>query len=629
MNSDEDQMSLDESTNAPVKYAVLGIHYGHDANVALVVGGALVAAVQEERLTRQKFHSGFPFLAIENALRISGVCASEVDQVVIVGRSRKAETGGGNFIKMRERFGEPPRKRWMVFGPILTAIDNRLLNSRLRTRYTLKLLRKALRKSGFSRYAKIEFFDHHFSHALGAFYLSGYPEALVVTLDGKGDSRSGSVSEFAADSDGTIRINHISENDEVDSIGFPYSCVTEFLGFRRLRHEGKVTGLAAFGNSAKLAHVSFPVTYEAGRFRFRTSFHAVRDARSDRQALRVIRQKFPSDYRKLVTEAAGLRSRLVQLEIDSYLRDTMKDESPADVAAWVQSNTEKSVKQLVEDLLHGGPKNVVVSGGLFGNVRLNQVIREIPRVRNLFVLQGMGDGGLAVGPALHVSNQKLSSRDCFPKVSDVFLGARYTSEQIEKAIQKAGLPYRRSNRIEEEIAIFIHDGLVVGHFDGRMEWGPRALGNRSILARPTDAQINQVLNQRLRRTEFMPFAPMILDSIASDVLEGYQPTHRAAEFMTVTYSVKPHWQERIPAVVHVDGTARPQIVTKIATPRMHEIISRYQGLSNLGVVINTSFNLHEEPIVESPADALRSLEQDAIDILAISDFIVVANSSKL
>jgi carbamoyltransferase len=178
------------------------------------------------------------------------------------------------------------------------------------------------------------------------------------------------------------------------------------------------------------------------------------------------------------------------------------------------------------------------------------------------------------------------------------------------------------DRPAEEIADLIHQGKLVGRFAGRMEWGPRALGNRSILIRPIDKTINDSVNQRLARTEFMPFAPSMLESVASDYMADWKPEHVAAEFMTITYGIRPERQKEIEAVVHVDGTARPQVVRRDVNESYWQIIEAYQRRSGLGVIVNTSFNMHEEPIVCTPQDAIRSLTRGCVDVLAIEDYLV-------
>jgi len=601
---------------------VLAIHYGHDANAALVIDGNLMGAIQEERLTRHKFHAGFPFKSVQWLLKRFEVEPSDVKAVVVVGASRQAETGGGNLSKSRERFGMPKSQVVDVLNPLINLIDNLFLESRIRSAIVRKYLRDVLRSLGLQE-ARLEWIDHHFAHALGAFYSSGFETSLVITMDGKGDALSGSVRVFEYASDGELSIRLVSESDEIDSMGFPYSCVTEFLGFKRLRHEGKVTGLAAFGDGSRVAHVRFPTIFAETESRFRSTLVSREDVPSDRSASIALWREFRSQWWSLLTTAAGLRGRYIQLKISRFLNHYFAGVDRADVAAWVQSNTELQVARHVGALMRTDvPRSVSLAGGLFANVKLNQVIRETANVREVFVLPGMGDGGLAVGPAIHIGQKHAASRKRYPGLKDVFLGSTYSDDEIMKAIERADLEVTYHSDVCTEVAKLIDAGEVVGNFDGAMEWGPRALGNRSILARPVDASINDRLNHRLRRTEFMPFAPMILDSIASEILVNYGDSNRTAEFMTVTYNVRDEWRERIPAVVHVDGTARPQIVRKIISPRVYRIIEEYQRLSGLGVVINTSFNIHEEPIVESPDDAVRSLMQDAIDVLAISNFLV-------
>jgi carbamoyltransferase len=547
---------------------------------------------------------------------------SDVKAVVVIGASRQAETGGGNLSKSRERFGMPKSQIVDVLNPLITLIDNLFLESRIRSAIVKKYLRDVLRSLGLQE-ARLEWIDHHFAHALGAFYSSGFESSLVITMDGKGDALSGSVRVFDYASDGELSIRLVSEMDEVDSMGFPYSCVTEYLGFKRLRHEGKVTGLAAFGDSSRVAHVKFPTVFVDEESQFRSTLVIPEDVRNDRSASVALWREFRSQWWSLLTKGAGLRGRYVQLKITEFLHQSLAGVDRADVAAWVQSNTESQVARHVRALMRTEvPRSISLAGGLFANVKLNQVIRETANVKEVFVLPGMGDGGLAVGPAIHLGQQRIASRKKYPGLKDVFLGSEYSHDEIGEAIERDELEVTYHADICAEIAALINAGVVVGNFDGPMEWGPRALGNRSILARPIDASINDRLNHRLRRTEFMPFAPMILDSIASEILVNYSDSDRTAEFMTITYNVKDEWRERIPAVVHIDGTARPQIVRKTISPRIHRIIEEYQRLSGLGVVINTSFNIHEEPIVESPDDAVRSLLQDAVDVLAISSFLV-------
>jgi carbamoyltransferase len=277
---------------------------------------------------------------------------------------------------------------------------------------------------------------------------------------------------------------------------------------------------------------------------------------------------------------------------------------------------------------------VVLAGGVFANVRVNQKIRELPGVTDVYIQPAMGDQGLSLGAALlafaetHKDAETLLSEDIRPcRMDNVYLGPEYSSWEILSACESANADVQQVPNIEKRIAEWIHQGFVVGYYRGRMEFGPRALGHRSILARPTDRSINDALNKRLRRTEFMPFAPSILAEHAGEYFEDYQPGQAASEYMTITYNVRKEYRQQIQAVVHVDETARPQVVHHEKEPFYYRVISEYYNLSGIPAIINTSFNVHEEPIVCTPYDALRSFLENCVDILVMGNF-VVANDKK-
>ncbi len=271
-----------------------------------------------------------------------------------------------------------------------------------------------------------------------------------------------------------------------------------------------------------------------------------------------------------------------------------------------------------------GQRHLAVNGGVFANVKLNQRIAALPEVERLFVFPGMSDTGNSVGAAVMVLD-KLDpgylARNA-QALRDVYLGPGFTNAEIQVELDRRGLRYERldEDALVERTAQAIHKGVVVGWFQGRMEFGPRALGNRSMIARATEASINKSLNDRLDRTEFMPFAPSALAEYADELFENVEPGRHTAEFMTITYDVKQHWHEKIPAVVHVDGTARPQLVRKDRNPLYWRVIDRYRQLSGIPLVLNTSFNVHEEPIVCQPQEAAQALVDNRIDCLAIGNF---------
>ena len=235
----------------------------------------------------------------------------------------------------------------------------------------------------------------------------------------------------------------------------------------------------------------------------------------------------------------------------------------------------------------------------------------------------MGDGGCSTGSALFFLHEKLNVNYEMKSPNNVYFGRSFDNTQIEKDLLKHNLNFEKFDSIEKEIATHIHQGKVIGRFNSGMEYGPRALGNRSIIARPTDKKINDWLNKKLNRTEFMPFAPSVLEEYANDIFIDYNNSTgtKASKFMTITYDVKEEWRNLIQATTHIDGTARPQIVNVEQNPSFYKIISEYYKLSKIPVVINTSFNMHEEPIVATPDDAIRAFSQGAMDLLAIGNFL--------
>jgi carbamoyltransferase len=266
-----------------------------------------------------------------------------------------------------------------------------------------------------------------------------------------------------------------------------------------------------------------------------------------------------------------------------------------------------------------GIRNIVLSGGVVANVKLNQRLKEIDGVERIFVHPNMGDGGCGTGAALL---EFAGAPPLSKPLSDVFWGPSYDGDEIVEALQRAQLRFDRYQPIEPKIAALIASGKVVARFNGRMEYGPRALGNRSILYHAREPEVNQWLNQRLGRTEFMPFAPATLYEQRHECYRNIDGAEYAAQFMTITFDCTERMKRESPAAVHVDGTARPQLVTPTSNPSFYRIISEYHKLTGIPSVINTSFNMHEEPIVCTPDDAIRAFLQGNLDYLAIGEYLV-------
>ncbi|HET7904260.1 MAG TPA: carbamoyltransferase C-terminal domain-containing protein, partial [Candidatus Eisenbacteria bacterium] len=427
----------------------------------------------------------------------------------------------------------------------------------------------------------VEFVSHHYAHAASAYYASGYKDALVVTMDGAGDGDSAHVYHVQ---DGHWKLLH--QVPAFDSLGSYYGYVTQVCGFTAGKHEGKITGLAAHGKETYRPILDRFIVYRDGTMRnVGNAFYQA--------AIKKLQEALPSPFDR------------------------------ADLAASIQAVSEDIATSFIGHWKRvTGAKNVALAGGLFANVKINQRIHEIPGVESVFVYPAMSDEGLAAGSALGVLAERApglrGGSRCF---QHVYLGPEYTEAQISAALDTENVAYRRSDRVEEDIADLIVDGYVVARVNGRMEYGPRALGNRSILYRPDEPEVNDWLNKRLRRTEFMPFAPSTLAEEADRSFANLEGARDTARFMTITFDCSDEMKRLCPGVVHVDQTARPQLVSEKDNPSYYKIIRAFKERTGLTSIVNTSFNIHEEPIVCTPEDAIRAFKIGHLDILAMGPFI--------
>lgn len=578
---------------------VLGIaNTSHDSSAAVFRNGHLVAAISEERLSRIKCDGGnIPQRAIDAVLAQAGASRRDVTHIGLVYayfpeeyfvRPSIAKELERKLSRLRCRLlGRNTKERMLWVNHILK--QSKRLGIHTESLFRRKLF---LNDEGFHPNAVIRFFDHHDIHAALAAYYSGFSRCSVVTMDGEGDMEECHTSQVFAS--GKLARHHITTGVSM-SAGHFYMAITQLLGFRPLRHEGKVLGLAAHGDPTPLM----------------ADF---------RKALRL-----STDGCHLESDFPGDDERY------EYIRSRIQNHSREVIAAAAQQTLEDTVVPLVRNFLEeSGERNLALNGGVFANVKLNQRLAALPEVDSVFVFPGMSDTGNSVGAALLALEEHspgFLGRNV--RLNDVYWGPEYSDAEIEAALKSANLSYQHLefSALVENAAQAMHRGRVVGWFQGRMEFGPRALGNRSMVGAPTDAAINKTLNDRLERTEFMPFAPSVLAERAEEIFVNVPKCVHTAEFMTITCDVKPEWHDRIPAVVHVDGTARPQLVRADRNPRYHALISRYAQLSGIPLVLNTSFNVHEEPIVCAPEEGIRALAEDRIDDLAIGNFWVSGRPS--
>jgi carbamoyltransferase len=559
---------------------VLGIHAGsHDTAVALLEDYKIRAAVQLERLTRIKGDwSDFPDNCIDEVLSIAGADRKDIDAVAI---SRRY------FPNEFFRHSGPVGKLAQFVRTHIRHKKTRSLSREIRVRHAAHVedifdSKAFLTRSGFRDNASILFYNHHEAHALPALFFTDWDEALLVTADGGGDNVNYSHRHFAAG-----KLTTIYGGDEsrylalpVDSLAQLYAVTTEVLGFKANRHEGKVTGLSAMGQPVRYAQIASQYRVD-GNSRIHSNFKHLRSVYS-----------------------------FVRRMADGIHRE--------DMAASVQKVVEDLMLMSVRRLLERFPaKRLGVSGGLFANVRLNRLLAENLPIEEIFVVPPMGDDGLAVGGALAYLLQQdgmerwLSERY---RLDDVYLGRDFTGA-IDSALGSIAGIIRESGSPVEQTARRLAEGQIGAVYTGRMEYGPRALGARSILASPARRETHDLLNTRLDRTEFMPFAPVIVSQRAADVFEINSVNAYACRFMTITCNVRPNWRERIPAIVHVDGSARPQVIERRVNPLYYDIVIAFERLTGIPVLVNTSFNVHEEPIVNAPAECAKALIDGRIDFV--------------
>jgi len=599
---------------------VLGISpLDKDSTVSLMEDGRMLYAAAEERFTRVKLQDGFPWRALEDAMERTGTTVDEIDCVSYPFLPWEEETrlfqrnlsNEREFLEdapnthtaelLRQAASRVPARTGSIPGlrepnermdkGLAKTIAYRLLASdsvisrnvakrgseewgRTATAFHKQWhdeLESSLVELGLG--GKLKRVEHHLSHAANGYYTSGFSDALIVTLDGYGSGLAGSVSVGRG---GQIERLHGVEFPH--SLGTFYESVTSGLGMQPSRHEGKVVGLAAYGDPAVLRDVLLArFAIEEGNFKILESNNVF--------FARMLSTQFPK------IDVAAAYQHVLEIVATRYVAHYLRET---------------------------GLRNLVLSGGVVANVKLNQRLRELSGVERLFVHPNMGDGGCGTGAALLAFNGSARSQP----IPDVFWGPCFNETQLAEALGRAQLPFDHYMPIEPKIAQLIAEGKVVARFDGRMEYGPRALGNRSILYHAREPEVNQWLNQRLGRTEFMPFAPATLYEHRDDCYKNIDGADYAAQFMTVTFDCTERMKRECPAAVHVDGTARPQLVTSTSNPSFHRIISEYHRLTGIPSVINTSFNMHEEPIVCTPDDAIRAFLQGNLDYLAIGNFLV-------
>ena len=584
---------------------IIGIHDGHNASVAAIQNGRVIAACQEERLSRLKNQGGTPVKALEETLRLSGIDSfDQVDKVVVAGRISQppyiTRTDVLEDYANMSRFS----KSWLG-GLRAFSADNKVFRN-ARTLFHIKrkmdqtqsLRSASLAKAGVPL-EKITFVDHHTAHASGAYYgLADYDDQiLVLTNDGAGDGICATVNIGHGG-----RLQRISAITEDNSLATIYAMVTYMMGMTPLEHEYKIMGMAPYYRG----HIDKNPVYQG--------------------LLKVFEwdPESPMQWRR----RTGIpRVGYLWRYLDELLKIERFDTIAAGVQAFVEYFLVEWVRRCIRET---GLSRLAVSGGTFMNVKANQAILSLPEIDELFVFPSCGDETNSVGSAYwYYANQKLNAnqRVDIDGIGPIYWGGEFHDSDIESILQtysfaSNNVRWEKYDDVEGKVAELLANEQVVARFKGRMEFGARALGNRSILANASQPNVVHYINDIIKSRDFwMPFAPSVLSDCSTDYF--HKPILVKASYMVMSFDTTNNKRGSIAAAVHPqDGTARPQEVYPGDNPDYESLLRKYQSISGHGAILNTSFNLHGYPLVYSPDDALKVFDVSGLEYLALGNFIV-------
>jgi carbamoyltransferase len=607
---------------------ILGLNISHEPSAVLNIDGNIIAACEEEKLISKKGHHGFPFKALnyvfseiperQNLTNFEVAFGCENIREFLPSPRAIMQFFGGGVLRPRDIlthlsfFLSPANRKEIQLKKVLEDTTSIYLNN-LNIRLNSPI--------------KFNYVEHHLAHALSASLFRKDQDYCVLTADGKGDGKSAT---FTHVQNGNLQL--IASLSQFQSLGQIYSACTVALGFRKNRHEGKITGLSALGESdifyffllkicgpvqdflkgssaiyKENLWAKFPIgAYLIGNFRFTKTgvknFLKFSSLPKNEKIFFLGSQHYVKAFKQFISMSKIPRE---------------------DVARGVQKYiSEILVNFLSSNLVNVNVNKLGLAGGLFANVRLNQEILNLDGISDIFVQPAMHDAGTALGATLKYA--PLSDIFDLTNLSGtVYLGTKYELEDYSDSLKMHNLKLSEQQVDSGWVAKQITEGKIIGIFAGKIEWGPRALGNRSILASSVDRDIPNKLNQKLNRSDFMPFAPLILDVDAPKLLIGYEHGMNAAKLMTCTFTINETEHKTFQAIVHKDSTVRPQVVSMKDNPFIYSILVELQKISGRGVCINTSFNLHEFPIINDPKNAISVLNENKIDFLIFNNHLVV------
>ena len=573
---------------------VLGLSfYYHDSSAALVRDGVLVAAAEEERFSRLKHDSGFPHLAIRFVLAQAGLTVHDVDYVVFYEKpfvkfERMLLSAMATFPRSAAVFRES-MQRWVT--------DKLWIKSHLKKELDVPS-------------SKLLFADHHMSHAASSFFTSPFEESAILTVDGAGEWTTSTLSVGRGN-----RIEILKELRFPHSLGLLYSAFTAYCGFEINEGEYKLMGMHPYGEPKYVDKI-----YEL--------LHVAEDG-SLWQDMRY----FAYHYSRDETLAKAFSDHFGKPPRDPKEQDKSLDPYYCDMAASIQKVTEEILLKMAHHLHEiTGMKNLCLAGGVALNSVANyKILRQSP-FEEVYIHPAPGDDGGSVGAAYWAYNHLLR-QPRGPALDHAYLGSSYSDDEIREFLETNDIEYQYIADDEEFydfVARSLADGKVAGWFRGRFEWGPRALGSRSIIADPRKEEMKELLNAKIKfREAFRPFAPSVLEERADEFFEfADAEKHFPGRFMLYVAPVRPEKRSVLPAITHEDGSGRLQTVYKATNPGYHRMIERFGELTGVPVVMNTSFNLKGEPIVEHPSHAFNTFSLSGMDLLFLENFVIRADAKK-
>lgn len=584
---------------------ILGVScFYHDAAAALLHDGVLVAAAEEERFSRKKHDFGFPQHAIDFCLRQAGITANDLEYVVFYEKpfvkfERILMTALGTFPRSYETFRES----------MITWFKDKL--------WIKNLLQDKLQLSS----EKVLFVDHHLSHAASALFCSPFDKAAVLTIDGVGEWTTGTIGwgEATWNDQGRNAIHLQSETRFPHSLGLLYSAFTAFLGFEVNEGEYKVMGMAPYGSPRymdkvyQLVHQNADASFALDMDYF--SFHYSTN------------KTYNKKFEELFGTARDPKSEFFTTKTNPDLSENdagvKQNQYYADVASSIQKVTEEMIVKMARQAhAQTGLDKLCMAGGVaLNSVANGLILRETP-IKELFIQPAAGDSGGAIGAALYTYHVILGKPRKFV-MENAYWGEGYTQSEVKKFLDDNSIKYQiidDDNRMTDVIVDDLKQGKVIGWFQGRFEWGPRALGNRSILADPRKAEMKNIVNSKIKfREPFRPFAPVILEQSVRDYFTYDASPQYPARYMLLVLPLRSEHADDVPAVNHL-GTGRLQTVRPEWNARYHALVQKFGQATGVPVLMNTSFNLRGEPIVSSPADAFSTFSRSGIDVLVMENF---------